>query len=133
MRYPRRIRLFAAVLALVSLLFTQVALASYDCPQLAQPLQASVAMHGDVAQHADCCTPHAKQTPNLCEAHGQAKAQSPDTPAQPLVPPFVPARLLVSLASVEVALPSSLDAPLAFLESAGSTPPIPIRHCCLRN
>lgn len=132
MRYPRRIRFLAALVALVSLLFTQLALASYDCPQLGQAL-AQVAAQDAQVVHASCCAPHDKQSPNVCEAHGQASSQAPDLPPQPPVAPFVPAGLVLSLSSVDIPLPPDLEAPAAFLAAAGSTPPIPIRHCCLRN
>lgn len=130
MRYPRRIRFLAALVALVSLLFTQLALAGYDCPQVARALEQSVAMQ---MAHSDCCTPHDKQSPNLCEAHGQSKAQSLDLPAQPPVAPFVPTSLVLAVSAVETPLPLNLEAPASFLETASSSPPIPIRNCCLRN
>jgi hypothetical protein len=130
MRYSRRIRFLAALVALMSLLFTQLALAGYDCPK---PAQQVVTMQAEAAGHNSCCTPHDQQSPNLCEAHVQSSAQSLDLPAHPLVAPFVPAGLMVSLARVELLLPPNLDSPLSFLASDGSAPPIPIRHCCLRN
>lgn len=133
MRYPNRIRLLAALVALVSLLFTQVALASYDCPQLADAVNQVMAMQDGQPVHPDCCAPHDKQSPNLCQAHGQSNAQSPDSPAQPPVVPFVAGPLVLELSHVELPLPRHLDAPVAFLQTAYSTPPISIRHCCLRN
>lgn len=133
MRYPRRIQLFAALVALVSLLFTQVALASYDCPQLGQALEQSAAMKHMPPAQADCCAPHDQQSPNLCDAHKHAQTQSPDSPAQPPVAPFIPAALVVEVLPRELPLPLNLDAPAAFLQAASSSPPISIRHCCLRN
>lgn len=133
MRYPRRIRLFAALVALVGLLFTQLALASYDCPQLGKALAQSIAAGDGQAAHASCCAPHDEQNPNVCEAHGQAKSQSPDLPAQPPVAPFIPARLVLAISAVDIPLPPDLEAPAAFLAAPGSSPPISIRHCCLRN
>ncbi|GAB3458103.1 hypothetical protein GCM10027321_13490 [Massilia terrae] len=133
MRYPRHIRLFAALLALVSLLFTQVALAAYDCPQLAKQIEQSASMMHTPAAHADCCAPHDQQSPNLCDAHKHAQTQTPDSPVQPPVAPFIPAALVVELSPIGHPLPLNLDAPAAFLQAASSSPPISIRHCCLRN
>ena len=121
------------MVALVSLLFTQLALAGYDCPQLALPQQAPMSMPDGPMEQGACVAPHAGQSANLCDAHGQSSAQSLDFTAQPHVAPFMPAALVVSLSSVDVALPSNLDAPPAFMDSAGSSPPLSIRHCCLRN
>jgi hypothetical protein len=133
MRYSRRIRLVAALVALWSLLFTQLALAAYDCPQAASAAGQPVHMQAAPEQHAGCATPPERPSPNLCEAHGQANAQSLDLPAQPLVAPFIPARLVLAIASVDTPLPPNLEAPASFLETASSSPPISIRHCCLRN
>lgn len=131
MRYPRRIRFFAALVTLVSLLFTQVALAGYDCPQLAAKVGQALSTHDAV--RGDCCVQHDKQSPNLCDAHGRAHAQSPDLSPQPLITPFVPAALFVALSQLDVPQPPSRAAPAAFLDAAGSSPPIPILHCRLLN
>ncbi len=68
MKLRRSHRLVAALIALVSLLFMQLALAVYACPMLAQEAPAPMAMAD--RHRMD------KQSPSLCAAHAEAGEQS---------------------------------------------------------
>lgn len=129
MRHFSRHRFVATLVTLFCLLFAQLALAAYACPKLALPVQAVSAQDG----HAMPCPKLDKQSPNLCQAHGQSKAQAPDLGAQPPVAAFIPARLVTELAALERPLPAHLEAPASFLQAGGCAPPITIRHCRFLN
>lgn len=131
MNRTRRLRVLTALVALVSMLFTQIALASYSCPELGRAL-AQAAAQAQV-MHKSCCPQHDVNNPGLCHAHGQVGSQSAEVSAQPPVMPFIPATLVQSIAPIDVAPLEPRAAPLAFLLAPGAAPPISIRHCCLRN
>ena len=131
MRHFSCLRFVTALVTLFCLLFAQAALAAYACPKLALPAQAAQAVAPD--GHAMPCPKLDKQSPNLCQAHGQSKAQAPDQGAQPPVAAFIPARLLTELAALEHPLPVHLEAPASFLQAGGCAPPITIRHCRFLN
>src|SRR4051812_30954052 len=127
MKLSRSSRFVAALVTIVSLLFTQLAVASHACPAAGTvPMSASMA-HGDMAG----CQDMGADQPGLCKAHCEAGHQSPDTPAAPVVQPFVAAQLALILpaSAVVPALVPSLDAPLLAHTTA---PPLAIRNCCFR-
>ena len=129
MNYPRRIRLVSAVVALLSLLFMQVALAVYACPNLI-PAQKAPMLDRSGQPMANC--PEAdKQSPALCYADAHKQTPSLDKPDAPSVMPFVPTGFALPLLWPEdrAAMPAP---PLVFLHASGTSPPIAIRHCCFR-
>lgn len=128
----RRTRLITTLLALVSLLFMQWAVASYACPGVASRL-------GEVAAMAEAGMPCASSMPldmddsqaSLCHAHCQTDKQNTHNPecAAPsaltaLAPSFV----------VPVSEPaSSGDAPWQSPHLKRTTaPPLAISNCCFR-
>jgi hypothetical protein len=126
MKPSRTSRIIAAVIAVFSLLTTQLALASYACPALAAP-ERVVAMAG-----MDNCSGMDMEQPGLCHAQGHAVHQSLDKPDLPQVPPF-----LVAGPVLQVQLPDYrgfIATPVHdAVELARSTsPPLAIRHCCFR-
>lgn len=132
MRISRHKRFLTALITLFSLLFAQLAVAAYACPQL-EPVQPVLVAMADDNMAGPECEPRDKQSASLCDAHDKTGTQSMDSVGQPPVAPFVPQRLLIALVAVDHSFPPGTAVPTAFLESAGIAPPIAIRHCCFRN
>jgi hypothetical protein len=129
MAYSRKTRLLSAVVALISLLFMQLAVAAYACPNLAPGRGAP--MLDRAGQPMAHCPQADKQSPTLCHEHTYKFAASLDKPDAPSVMPFVAAgfALPVLWRDDRVARP---DPPPLFLHAAGASPPLAIRHCCFR-
>lgn len=134
MKKPRPSRFAAALIALVSMLFMQLAVAGYACPQL-EPILATTASipagHGDAAMWDDCMGQDVEQ-PNLCHAHATLGEQSLDKPELPPAQVFIAAALVKVLQGFEPErgvppLPDSVP----FLTRA-TEPPLSIQNCCFR-
>ena len=133
MRLSKASRCVAALIALVSIVFAQTALAWYQCPgmNLAGAMETSSANDDSTRPMPDCDGMDLAQ-PSLCQAHAQSNPQSLDKPHPPDVPVLANVLLAVADDFVESA-PASLlpyaDSPLLKRITA---PPISIRHCCFR-
>lgn len=127
MRFPRPSRFFAVLLALVGMLFMQLAVASYVCPGM----QADSG--GSPFAMAECEGMDTTQA-GLCHslAYDQAGKQFLDKPDLPSVQPFVPVELVLVRDAIEVAAQPLAAPPQSFLLTRTTPPPIAIRHCCLR-
>jgi hypothetical protein len=120
----RTIRACLALIAIASLLFTQLAIAAYACPaQASTTVQVQPAM--------DHCQDMDAFLPSLCQAYGHANQVSPDHGQQPPVQPFLPSGFVQILSQPAAALPlysvqevDALTHPIR--------PPIAILHCCFR-
>jgi hypothetical protein len=133
MKLPRKYRILTALVALFSMLFMQLALASYACPALqGGDMSPSMVHDGSSAQSMPGCEQPDPDTPALCHAHCLDGKSSLDKPQTPVASP---AAVIVSaiLIRIEPLLPprSSGDQP-DFLLSRITSPPIAIRHCCFR-
>jgi hypothetical protein len=133
MNVARPSRVIAAIITTFSLLFTQLALASYRCPGLyaAKP-QAMVA---DAMKMSDCASMDMDMDmdlPGLCHSHCEAESQTADTPSAPLVQPFVAAELTVVLSPAEPVAPSHAARTEGVLLKRSTAPPLAIRNCCFR-
>jgi hypothetical protein len=126
-----RNRLTTALLALMSLLFMQLALATYVCP-------GSALKAAEVAAMAEAGMPCAQsmaltmddQQPNLCHAHCQAGQPSADKSE---LPSPVAIGALPADFTLQVALPAFSEAPLQAPHLQRTTaPPVAIRNCCFR-
>ena len=129
MKNLRRNRLLSAVIALLSLLFMQLAVAAYACPNvLPAP---SAPMLDSAGQPMPDCAETDQQSPTLCDAHTYKQTPSLEKPDVPAVMPFVATSLALVLVWPEqaAALPNP---PYVFLHASGTSPPIAIRHCCFR-
>jgi hypothetical protein len=126
MKLTRSRRWHAAVIALISMLFVQLAVAAYACPQL------NVAAAGVHGHGMSCCDQPDPAQPALCHAHGDVGKQSLDKPEPPPVHPFTAVGLALPLPPVATFdVPAS--APADGVSLARTTaPPLAIRHCCLR-
>ena len=131
MTHNRRPRLITALFALVSLLFMQLAVASYACPAVASKA-------AEVAAMAEAGMPCAESMklnmddaqPNLCQAHCQVSQQSADKHE---LPPPVAIGALPADYTAPVSIPVFLEAPLQAPHLKRTTaPPVAIRNCCFR-
>ena len=123
--FTRPSRIVAAIVTIFSLLFMQLAVASYVCPgdHLGAPvLQSAAEMPGD-------CMGSDKDQPSRCHAHAQADKQSLDKPATPGITAFAPVTLFTALPALSaIYLPGAPQAEFA-LHVRTAAPPLAIRHC----
>ncbi len=127
----RRNRLITVLFALVSLLFMQLAVASYACPGTSSKRTAisEMAEAGMPCAQSMTATMDEEQ-PNLCQAHCQAGQQVADKTQ-------LPAPIAITTLPPDFTLPviapiyqgASLQAPHLMRTTA---PPASIRHCCFR-
>ncbi|MBI1889012.1 MAG: hypothetical protein HYS18_00025 [Burkholderiales bacterium] len=129
MKMSRPTRFIAALIVLVSMLFSQLALASYICPSLMA--DSHPAVQSQAHDGMSGCAGMDKQQPNLCHAHDQAGNQSLDKPDLPLVQPFFAATLVLSLSPIDIALTGAYPSSELPLVQAAA-PPHSILHCCFR-
>ncbi len=136
MKFSRRSRHVGALLALLCMLFMQLAVAGYACTMPAGATAPSpVAMAPMMVDgHAmpDCDRMRSQMVPSLCHANAHAQQQSLDKHEVPPVPSFVAAALV--LVFDDTALPdlTPTSAPFAALLARATAPPLAIRNCCLR-
>jgi hypothetical protein len=113
------------------LLFTQLSVAAYACPQFdnVSPVASNLVIDADMpgcqGMQRD------QEAPNLCATHCDDAAQSADTPSAPTVPPFIQAALSVVLIQGEGLLPVQVS-PDRLLHARPGSPPLIIRNCCFR-
>ena len=134
MKPSRSTRLVADVIAVISLLFTQLALASYACPGATSPARMSMAAADNGMAGMDHCTGAGmdKAQPSLCHAHTHADPQSLNKPDLPSVLPFLVVGPVLSIVLLDdgVAPPGTVTAMPSL--SHATEPTMAIRHCCFR-
>lgn len=134
MRMSRSPQVLAALVALVSILFMQFAVAAYACPALANgdsgDLQ--IIVLSENAGTMSDCEGLDLEKPNLCQADGQKREISLDKPALQGVPAFAPASLVSTVTPAEVAVPAKLSLVFGGIRARTSAPPLAIRNCCFR-
>lgn len=132
MRLTRKTRLTAALLALVSMLFMQLAVAAYVCPGLQMGDQGAVMLsqsQPDSGSMPDCDQPDPKQ-PALCHAHCQDGKQSLDKAELPPILPALASGFFTAVVNSDILQrPFSTSVPLLTRTTA---PPLSIRNCCFR-
>lgn len=136
-RQSRQSRFVAALLALFSLLFTQLAVAGYACPRMqiahamgsvAPLVDAAAAYHRAMS---GCGETDAEETV-LCQNHGQVANQSLDKAELPDVVPFMATMLVQTVIHADSAYqPITFHTPSSFL-ARSTAPPLSIRNCCFR-
>ena len=122
----RPFRAFLALLTLVTVLFSQLAVAAYACPGAEAMRVAVVESEAPCDQHQP---PDATATP-LCAAHCQRGNQSLDHRSAPVPVAALaafPMSWFVPLAGVENAPPASRELPSLLERPTG--PPLAVRHC----
>lgn len=132
----RQSRFVAALIALFSMLFMQLAVASYACPGLKMGQDSkAVAMATDTdtaTQNMSGCTGMDMEQPGLCHAHDHAGNQSLDKPELPQVQPFMAVGLTLTLIPIDVAYRPLATQPQDLLLTRTTAPPLSIRNCCFR-
>ncbi|MBC3885112.1 hypothetical protein [Undibacterium griseum] len=132
-------KLITVSLALFSMLFMQLAMASYVCRGTSEIQSHSVgtpdpSMEGMTMAAMSDCEGMDMAQPVLCHTHAQdpLSKQSFDKPQLPDVPAFVGAGILRTVEMIEpVQLNESLLSGLSF-HLATAAPPLAILHCCFR-
>ncbi|MGH8854961.1 MAG: hypothetical protein ACREWI_11845 [Telluria sp.] len=136
MKFSHPTRVIALCVALFSMLFMQLAVASYACPGKSMGSTSGLAAMSttmDYPQMSGCEGMDAEQ-PALCHAfaHGDTAKQSLNNPHLPDVQLFVPVVLMLTLQFVEIASVSITTPPSSILLTRTTAPPISIRNCCFR-
>jgi hypothetical protein len=129
MVFSRRLRLFTALFSLWALLWTQSAIAAYTCPALAEAAEL-VAMSEAGTPCAEMMAQAAQEDqPALCAAHCHPTVQSADAYQVPAV--AAPALLMTLMATTLPEPSTAANTPSPDLRRSTS-PPLSVRHCCLR-
>ena len=134
MKLSRQCRVITALIALIGVLFTQLAVAAYVCPNV--QFKVANAAHAMASpgksHHMPGCGMTDMVYPALCHAHAHAGAQSLDVPQLPHVSPFMILTLqaiVIDGAELQRAIEVSVP-PLILARS--TAPPLSIQHCCFR-
>lgn len=119
-------RVVIASIVLLSMLYSQLAVAAYSCPMMAGSSQAAIAM-------PDCDGMDMEQ-PMLCHTHaaGEAVQQSQNKSELPQVQAFVPTELILALPIFDSVDPLSITPRDSLLLVRSTSPPVAILHCCFR-
>lgn len=135
MRLTGKSRYVAALITLIGVLFTQLAVAAYVCPatQIANALEAAAIAHGATdRQSMDNCGDAPTGQPALCKAQTQVGSQSLDKPQLPDVSPFLAVVLVASLIHENHEVPFISSQITGHLLTRTTAPPIAIQNCCFR-
>ncbi len=111
-------RLLVVFVALLGVLFAQLALAAYVCPGQASSLT--------MQAMPDCADMDMAQ-PALCHAHQHDGHQLPDKPGTPHAAPFIAAALVQQLAPATPPTPRRMLP--GFVLARTTAPPHTILHC----
>ena len=134
MQTSRSLRILTAVVAIFSMVFMQLAVASYACPGMLSGNQNAASSGAAMAADMVNCDGVDPAQSTLCHvsAHGEPTKQSLDKTPVPDVPAFVPVALILDWQIFDVlAVPTFQSYPPISLRRT-STPPIAIRNCCFR-
>jgi hypothetical protein len=132
MKPSRQSRFIATIIAVISLLFSHVALASYACPGPSMPERTTIAPAGKAMPVMDHCTGMDAAQPPLCHAHMHAWPQSLNKPDLPAVLPFFVTGPVLSIILLEAgATPPGVMTSMPSLSHA-TEPASAIRYCCFR-
>ena len=129
----RRHRLITVLIAMVALLFMQLAVARYVCPtEMGGGAERSMVMvHDGMPCAQSMPTSMDAGQPGLCQAHCQADQQSADTYVLPVLPMMQAISINFVLQDTITISPGvPLQAPLLQRTTA---PPLSVRNCCFRN
>ena len=134
MKLSRPSRFVAAFIALLSMLFMQLAVAGYVCPDadVGQPAAAMAMPMTLDAQSMPGCDKMDAAQPSLCHAHAHAQQQSLDKHELPAVQPFIPAALTLIFQNIDLSNRPLVSQPATDLLARASAPPLSIRNCCFR-
>lgn len=134
MKLSRPSRFVAALVALISVLFMQFAVAAYMCPghQAGQANElVAMSIDSDV-QYMAACQGMDLEQPGLCHADDQAGNQSLDKPELPHVQPFLAAGLALTLVPIDVTYRPLAEHSEYLRLTRSIAPPLSIQNCCFR-
>jgi hypothetical protein len=134
MKITRHSRFFAALVALFSILFMQLAVAAYACPgESPRGGHMSAQVTSDTGgMDMVGCAGMDKDQPSLCHAYDQKDSQSHEKPSTPPAAPFAPVLLLGSFIPLEPDYSSLADFAASPFLARLTAPPLSIRNCCFR-
>lgn len=135
MKMTRPLRFLTALIALLGMLFAQLAVAGYACPaHQAGIATESVMVLASVGNQAmPGCEQMDSDQPSLCHAHAQGASQSLDKPELPNLLPFSAAALTLVVLHITVPDVSVGNLPRSSpLLARVTAPPLSIRNCCFR-
>lgn len=133
MKLFRPSRFVAALITLFSMLFMQLAVAGYACPELKIDLVSqSVTMSTDAGGGMPGCADMDAEQSSLCDALDQSVSQSLDRPELPRVQPFIAVALPLAFDAFPPAYRPIAALPDSFLLARITAPPLSIRNCCFR-
>jgi hypothetical protein len=133
MKLRRKYRTLTALIALIGVLFTQLAIASYVCPGIRGGRDSgSMAANPPPMQSMPDCDQPDPSDSALCLAHCQDAKTSLDKHDVPAVSPaaVIVSSILTALAPSRLDRLSDVDRDFLLLRI--TSPPISIRHCCFR-
>jgi hypothetical protein len=134
MKMSRPSNLLAALIALVSILFMQFAIAAYTCPVSERGYSdgtATVLFSGGAPGMPGCETLDLEK-PNLCQAESQKRGLSLEKPGLPNVPAFAPSILVTTVSPIPPIVPTKFSLLSVGVSSRTTAPPLAIRNCCFR-
>ena len=127
MRFCRRTRWFAVVLALFGMLCMQLAVAAYACPKV------ETAAQEEMMANMPGCTGMDETQPSLCKSHCQPKQQLSDKAELPPVVPVAPGGLAyLAGVAAEPSFPQRADGFGHPQLERATAPPLAIANCCFR-
>lgn len=135
MKFTRPSRIIAALIALFSILFMQVAVASYACPAMSMGQSGDESVSMSMSRHAadmSNCAGMDQEQPNLCHAYDHAGKQSLDKPELPTAQPFVAAQLVIATVTIDDVSNVSPKRSTSTLLTRTTSPPLSVRNCCFR-
>ncbi len=125
----RRFRMATVLFALVSLLFAQLAVASYACPVRGTASEVAVTAQAGMHCAGEMGTVDEDQ-PGLCHAHCQSAQQSVDKVQVPAPTGAFATGFTYTIEPAQAAVPvQRAQAPLLLRSTA---PAIAVRNCCFR-
>lgn len=131
MKLSRRIRSLTALLAVMGVLFTQIAVAAYACPGTQAMMLAAIGMEMDA--NLPCCGGDVAEPQSaLCSAHCQQGDQSLDKPAAPDVPAIQWAAIPPGAVAPHVVPAAGPPGEQRSLLGRLTAPSVRLRNCCLR-
>lgn len=131
MKLSRTFRLFTALVAILSVLFMQHAVAAYLCPGV--PMGGNAVVMKAMPDMPGCTGMDSDQS-TLCHvyAQGDAAKQTLDKPPAMAHPAFVPVLMMVSMAIFDLPIAPPVHPPSYIALARPVAPPIAIQHCCFR-
>lgn len=125
----RRHRLITVFVALVSLLFMQLAVAAYACPVEEKVSEVAAMAEAGMPCAGDMATVDTDQ-PTLCHAHCQSAHQTADKVQAQMPVVAMASGFVYTVEPVRISPPARpAQAPLLLRSTA---PPIAVRNCCFR-